>query len=78
MNERLKEVLEDNDMNQTQLAEAIGVNRKQVGRWIRGEQEMGINKLKEICEILKISADYILGLPDDLDWPRKEKKSRML
>lgn len=73
-NERLKEILEDNDTDQTELANAIGVNRKQIGRWIRGEQEMGISKLKEICIYFQISADYLLELPDTLNWPRKDKK----
>lgn len=72
INQRLKDILEDKDTDQTQLAKAIGVNRKQVGRWIRGEQEMGINKLKEICLYLDISSDYLLGLPKTLSWPRKD------
>lgn len=74
INQRIKDILEDNDTNQTQLASAIGVNRKQIGRWIRGEQEMGINKLRDICLYFEISADYLLGLPDGLSWPRKENK----
>lgn len=74
INERLREILEDKDTNQTELAEAIGVNRKQIGRWIRGEQEMGINKLKDICMYFEISSDYLLGLPDTLNWPRKDLK----
>lgn len=74
INQRLKDLLEDNDTDQTQLAKIIGVNRKQIGRWIRGEQEMGINKLIEICLYFQISADYLLGLPDGLAWPRKERQ----
>lgn len=73
INKKLKDILEDHDTNQTKLAQAIGVNRKQIGRWIRGEQEMGINKLKEICLYFEVSADYLLDLPETLNWPRKEK-----
>lgn len=72
LNERLKKVLEDRETNQTDLARAIGVNRKQIGRWIRGEQEMGINKFKEICIYFQISADYFLDIPDVFNYPREE------
>lgn len=72
MNQKLIDLLEDKDTNQTQLAAVIGVNRKQIGRWIRGEQEMGINKLRDICLYFEVSADYLLDLPDCLSWPRKE------
>lgn len=71
-NERLRALIEDSDTNQTQLADIIGVHRKQIGRWLKGDAEMGIYKLKEICEYYEVSADYLLGLPADLEWPRKQ------
>lgn len=70
INERLNALLEDNDTNATELAKIIGVNRKQITRWRNNEAEMGIYKLKEICEYYQVSADYILGLPKGLEWPR--------
>lgn len=75
-NERLRALIEDSDTNQTQLADIIGVHRKQIGRWLKGDAEMGIYKLKEICEYYGVSADYLLGLPDDLDWPRKNQVNK--
>ena len=35
---------------------------------------MTIGKLKALCLYYHVSADYILGLPKGLDWPRQEKK----
>ncbi len=32
---------------------------------------MTIGRLKELCRLYKVSADYILGLPKGLDWPRE-------
>ena len=32
---------------------------------------MGITKLKALCLTLGVSADYLLGLPRDLEWPRQ-------
>lgn len=70
INEVLESLITDNDTKKQKLAEHIGVNRKQIQRWINGEAEMGIYKLKAICEYYGVSADYILGLPKNLKWPR--------
>lgn len=72
----LANTIKDNDETQQILAEKIGVNRNQIRRWINGESEMGIYKLKAICEYYNVSADYILGLDNDLNWPRGGKESR--
>lgn len=70
IHERFNALIEDNETNATELAEKIGVNRKQITRWRNNEAEMGIYKLKEICKYYGVSADYILGLPKNLNWPR--------
>lgn len=70
INDRLKAIFEDNETELQELANEMGVNRRQLTRWTKGEAEMGIYKLKKICEIYGISADYILGLPKGLSWPR--------
>lgn len=70
IHENIKALIEDTDTEIQDLAEIIGVNRKQIQRWENGSQEMGIYKLKKICEFYQVSADYILGLPKGLSWPR--------
>lgn len=67
---RLQDLITDNDMTQEELAEIIGVHRKQIGRWINGQAEMGIDKLKKICQYYGVSADYILNLGKGLKHPR--------
>ena len=68
--DRLKATREDNDLYQEDVAKQIGVTPRQIIRWEKNETEMGINKLKELCLIYGVSADYILGLPRNLKWPR--------
>ena len=70
----LHDLIEDNDTSIKELAEKLGVNRRQITRWISNESEMGISKLKAICEHYQVSADYLLGLPRGLNWPREEKR----
>lgn len=68
--ERLREVMEDHDMSQKALAAALGTTRQQVNKYACGQQEMTASRLAAVCRILGVSADYLLGLPEGLAWPR--------
>ncbi len=68
--ERLKAVREDQDKTQQEVADALHTTRQQIGKYESGSQSMTIGKLMELCRFYKVSADYILGLPKGLDWPR--------
>lgn len=70
INERIKEIRIDHDNTQEKTAEIIGCSIKQIMRYEKGEQEMTISKLKQFCLYYQVSADYILGLPKNLNWPR--------
>ncbi len=68
--ERLRQVREDRDITQTQAAEVIHSSQNQMYRYENGVNEMTVGKLRELCLLYGVSADYILDLPKDLDWPR--------
>lgn len=70
IHERLKATREDRDITQEEAAEAAECTRRQIIRYEEGEQNMTITKLKALCLYYHVSADYILGLPRGLDWPR--------
>lgn len=62
---RLKDIREDNDINQMQMAEILNVKRSTYSLW-----ELGINiiPLKNLCDFadyFNFSIDYILGLTND-------------
>lgn len=67
---RLKELRTDHDLTQENVAEIIGCSKKQISRYENDEQEMTTSKLKALCLLYQTSADYILGLPKGLKWPR--------
>jgi len=68
--QRMIDARHDNDETQRDLAKAIGYHQVQIARYEKGENTPPISYLKEFCLHYRISADYILGLPHDLDWPR--------
>lgn len=71
ISERLKATREDLDITQTEAANAAGCSKRQIIRYEANEQEMTVSKLKALCLLYQTSADYILGLPKNLKWPRK-------
>lgn len=73
INERILNLREDSDKTQAEIAMAIGVTRRQYIRYEKGEQEMTMSKIKSLCQYYSVSADYILGLPMGLSWPREPR-----
>ncbi len=62
--DRLKDLMIEKKLNQTEFASLIGVKQSQVSEWLKGKSKPGYENIKAICQALKISADYLLGLED--------------
>lgn len=60
----LKDVMIDFDLNQSQLAEKIGLKQSQVSEWLKGKSKPGYDSIRSICIALEISADRLLGLDE--------------
>jgi len=67
---RIKNTRIDKDERQVDLANAIGCTERQIRRWEKDEQSITAEMLIAICKHYSVSADYILGLPKGLKWPR--------
>lgn len=74
INERIKGLREDKDLTQATIALNMGITRRQYIRYEKGEQEMTVSKLQSLCRFYGVSADYVLGLPEGLSWPRPGRK----
>ena len=60
----LKDLMIEFRLNQTQLANLIGVKPSQVSEWLNGKAKPGFDNIKAIAMALHVSSDYILGLED--------------
>lgn len=67
---RMIAVREDHDETQAALAKALGVNRVQWAKYENRTNDPPVRYLLAFCEHYKVSADYLLGLPRGLEWPR--------
>lgn len=62
---RIKEARKAAGLTQQQLAEAIDVYAKDVCRWEKGERTPSLKAFTDICRVLGVSADDVLGLTDN-------------
>lgn len=62
---RLRDLREDNDMSQRQVAEYLGMKQPQYNRYERGLRDVPTDVLIKLAKLYKVSTDYILGLVDE-------------
>lgn len=62
---RIRDLREDNDLKQRQIAEYLMCDRSLYGKYERGERELPVTLLVKLSEFYKTSVDYLLGLTDD-------------
>lgn len=61
---RLKDMREDHDLSQKDVAQLLGTNQQQISRWETGTQMMGVDKYVILARYYNVSVDYLLGLTD--------------
>lgn len=63
---KLKKLRENREMSQAQLAERLGVAIATVSAYEQDRTLPSVTILIKICRIFDVSADYLLGLSDDM------------
>lgn len=72
--DRLQWVRDCRNMTQKELASRLGLKQQQYARYEKGVNVMPVTYLANICRILDVSADYILGLSDTMISYKKDEK----
>ena len=63
--QRMRNLREDHDLSQTDVARFLGTSQTMYARYERGANEMPIRHLLTLCELYHVSADYLLGRSDN-------------
>lgn len=74
MANRIRDIREDRDLTQAQVAAIIGTTQQQYSKIETGRADISGEKLKLLAQFYNLSTDYILGLSKDprpLDGKRK-------
>ena len=66
--QRIRDLREDKDLTQSDIAKRLKTTRQQVGKWENGVQMMGIDKYIILAQYYNVSIDYLTGL---IDVPKK-------
>ena len=64
MDNRIKDLREDNDLTQSQIAEAIGITQRKYSYIETGTQQLTDEILIKLSKFYNVSIDYILKLTD--------------
>ena len=64
MYKRLRDLREDFDMNQTQIAKIIGMSQTGYSKYETGENDIPTEILIKLADFYNISVDYILNRTD--------------
>lgn len=65
MYRRIRDLREDRDMNQTQVAKMLGMSQTGYSKYETGENDIPTSILIKLSEFYNTSIDYILGQTDN-------------
>lgn len=72
LGEKIRLLRENRELNQTQLGIAVGMTQRKVSYIENDKYEPGIDDIRAFCKFFHVSADYLLGFPQHLPYPRKQ------
>lgn len=71
--ERLKEIREDKDFKQIEIAKYLKVTQAQYSRYEMGINTIPIEKIALLAKLYDTSIDYLMGLTDERKpYPRRK------
>ena len=70
---RLRDLREDHDMTQKQIAQMLGMSQTGYSKYETGENDVPVAVLVKLADLYHTSTDYLLGRTDVKDpYPRKK------
>ena len=72
---RIRDLREDKDMSQTELATILNCSQRIYSNYERGDVDIPTEILIKLAQFHQTSVDYLLGLTDEpRPYPRKKRK----
>ena len=72
--EKIRLLREERELNQTELGEAVNMTQRKISYIECGKYEPAIGDIKALCRFFNVSADYLLGFPKNLPYPKRKAK----
>ena len=71
--ERIRDLREDHDLKQINLAEFLNVSQATYSDYESGKINVPIEVLIKLAQFYKVSLDYLVGLSDEKPRPKNDK-----
>ena len=68
---RIKDLREDNDKFQKDIAQLLGISQQYYSEYEKGNRTIPINHLITLAKYYGTSKDYLVGLSDDFNIKKK-------
>lgn len=65
--EIIRELREDHDFTQKQVADYLGTTQQVYSRYENKTNEIPVRHIIALCKFYNVSADYILGLKEEIN-----------
>lgn len=73
LGEKIRLLREEKELNQTELGKAVNMTQRKVSYIENDKYEPSVEDIRAFCRFFNVSADYMMGFPKPLPYPRKEK-----
>lgn len=70
----LRELLEDQDLSQKQLADALNISASAIGNYVRNNREPDFETLKKIARYFGVSTDFLLNFQPVANYDYRDQK----
>lgn len=70
--EKLTGLRQDRDINQAQIAKILGTHQATISKYELRQRKYQIEDIVKLCLFYNVSADWLLGLPDGLPYPKRK------
>ena len=71
--EKIRLLREERELNQTDLGKAVGMTQRKISYMENDRYEPGMDDIRALCRYFNVSADYLLGFPKQLPYPKRRQ-----
>ena len=65
MQNRFKEIRQEKNLSQTDIAKALGVTRQAISLYEKGDREPKLETWQKLADFFNVPVDYLLGISKD-------------
>lgn len=76
IHDKIKALREDKDKKQKEIADILKIDQSYYAKYENGKHPIPIHHIKTLCQFYNISADYLLGLPDGMEYPHRYRSTK--